>query len=220
MNEEQAMILGSMLATGTGGGGGGGDVTGVKGAAETNFRKGNVSISPANIGLGNVNNTADADKPISSATQTALNGKVDKVTGKALSTNDYTNEDKAIVDGVTGALADKVDKVTGKGLSTNDLTDLRANKLDGLANIKSVGSGLSLDDTTGTLTATGLSGKADKVSNATNGNFAGLDANGNLTDSGKAGSDFAPSTVVSTTTTDPGVGSALTTNNLLIVIEE
>ena len=35
-----------------------------------------------------------------------------------------------------------------------------------------------------------ISGKADKVSNATNGNFAGLDANGNLTDSGKKASDF------------------------------
>lgn len=32
--------------------------------------------------------------------------------------------------------------------------------------------------------------KADKVSGATNGNFAGLDANGNLVDSGKKASDF------------------------------
>ena len=36
-----------------------------------------------------------------------------------------------------------------------------------------------------------ISGKADKVTSATNGNFAGLDANGNLTDSGKNASDFA-----------------------------
>jgi len=33
--------------------------------------------------------------------------------------------------------------------------------------------------------------KADKVTNATSGNFAGLDSNGNLTDSGKKASDFA-----------------------------
>lgn len=33
--------------------------------------------------------------------------------------------------------------------------------------------------------------KVDKVSNATDGNFAGLDANGNLTNSGKKASDFA-----------------------------
>lgn len=36
-----------------------------------------------------------------------------------------------------------------------------------------------------------ISGKADKVSSATNGNFAGLDANGNLTDSGSKAADFA-----------------------------
>lgn len=36
-----------------------------------------------------------------------------------------------------------------------------------------------------------LGGKADKVSGATNNNFAGLDSNGNLKDSGKKASDFA-----------------------------
>lgn len=35
-----------------------------------------------------------------------------------------------------------------------------------------------------------LNGKADKVANATAGNFAGLDASGNLIDSGKSASDF------------------------------
>ena len=35
-----------------------------------------------------------------------------------------------------------------------------------------------------------LSGYATKVSNATSGNFAGLDANGNITDSGRKASDF------------------------------
>ena len=37
---------------------------------------------------------------------------------------------------------------------------------------------------------TSLAKKADKVANATNGHFAGLDANGNLIDSGKKASDF------------------------------
>ena len=35
-----------------------------------------------------------------------------------------------------------------------------------------------------------VSGKANKVSDATNGNFVGLDSNGNLVDSGKKASDF------------------------------
>lgn len=53
-------------------------VTGVKGNSETTYRTGDVNITPANIGLGNVNNTSDADKPISTATQTALNAKANQ----------------------------------------------------------------------------------------------------------------------------------------------
>lgn len=41
-----------------------GGVTGVKGDAETAYRKGNVNITKANIGLGNVDNTADANKNV------------------------------------------------------------------------------------------------------------------------------------------------------------
>ena len=60
-----------------------------------------------------------------------LKNKVDKVTGKGLSTNDYTNAEKTKLENLsnyddtalTSALADKVDKVTGKGLSTNDYTN-------------------------------------------------------------------------------------------------
>ena len=62
-----------------------------------------------------------------------------------------------------------------------------------------------------------VSGKADKVSSATNGNFAGLDSNGNLTDSGKKASDFQ--TALSTQTAYSAKGSAtkvpqITTNTL------
>lgn len=49
------------------------------------------------IGLDQVNNTSDMDKPVSTATQTALDGKVDKVEGKQLSTNDYSAEEKSTV---------------------------------------------------------------------------------------------------------------------------
>lgn len=44
-------------------------VTGVKGDAETAYRKGNVNITKANIGLGNVDNTADANKSVKYATE-------------------------------------------------------------------------------------------------------------------------------------------------------
>lgn len=56
---------------------GGGVVTGVKGEAETAYRLGQVNITKANIGLGNVDNTSDENKPVSAATQTALNLKAD-----------------------------------------------------------------------------------------------------------------------------------------------
>ena len=53
------------------------------------------NVTKSQIGLDNVDNTSDANKPISTATQTALNSKVDKVTGKQLSTEDFTSEEKA-----------------------------------------------------------------------------------------------------------------------------
>lgn len=40
----------------------------------------NVTVSKSDVGLGNVDNTSDANKPVSSATQTALNAKVDSNT--------------------------------------------------------------------------------------------------------------------------------------------
>lgn len=55
----------------------------------------------------------------------ALEDKVDKITGKGLSTNDYTNADKAVVDGVTTALAGKVD--TSSVGSANGVAELDAN---------------------------------------------------------------------------------------------
>lgn len=64
------------------GGGSSGAVTGVKGSAESSYRIGNVDISAENIGLGNVNNTSDLDKPISRAAQAALNNKLNQVTSQ------------------------------------------------------------------------------------------------------------------------------------------
>jgi hypothetical protein len=47
-----------------------------------------------------------------------------------------------------------------------------------------------LTNDSGFITSADIADKADKVSNATNGNFAGLDANGNLTDSGHKHGDY------------------------------
>lgn len=43
-------------------------ITGVKGSSESSYRTGNVNITKANIGLSNVDNTADANKSVKSAT--------------------------------------------------------------------------------------------------------------------------------------------------------
>ena len=59
-----------------------------------------LNLSKSDVGLGNVDNTSDANKPISTATQTALNGKVDTVSGKGLSTNDFTTTLKNKLDGI------------------------------------------------------------------------------------------------------------------------
>lgn len=83
-----------------------------------------------------------------------LDGKVDKVEGKGLSTNDYTNAAVAEVAKVSNAIArveavegratavenrttaletGKVDKADGKGLSTEDYTTAEKTKLSGIA---------------------------------------------------------------------------------------
>jgi hypothetical protein len=66
-------------------------------------------------------------------TDTLLNNKVDKVSGKGLSQNDFTNDLKASYDGAVSGLPNKVDKVTGKGLSENDFTNALKSTYDGYA---------------------------------------------------------------------------------------
>ena len=56
-------------------------ITGVKGNSESTYRTGNVNITKSNIGLGNVDNTSDANKPVSTAQQTALDAKLSKSGG-------------------------------------------------------------------------------------------------------------------------------------------
>lgn len=73
------------------------------------------------IDVNNFNDNADIlDK--------TLFNKVDKVSGKGLSTNDYTDEDKSTV----ATVVNKVDKIEGKGLSSNDYTDEDKLKLNSL----------------------------------------------------------------------------------------
>lgn len=72
----------------------------------------NVSVSAttkADVGLVNVDNTSDANKPVSTAVQTALNGKVDKETGKGLSSNDFTAAYKSKLDNAPDNTKQEID---------------------------------------------------------------------------------------------------------------
>jgi hypothetical protein len=61
---------------------------------------GNIALDKSSVGLSNVDNTSDANKPVSTAQQNALDTKVDKVIGKQLSTEDFTNTLKTKLDGI------------------------------------------------------------------------------------------------------------------------
>ena len=67
-------------------------------------------VTKTQVGLGNVDNTSDANKPISTSTSNALSGKVDKVVGKELSDNNYTDAEQSklalIESGATADLSD------------------------------------------------------------------------------------------------------------------
>lgn len=77
--------------------------------------------------------TEDSGKALSAKQGKILNNnKVDKVSGKGLSTNDFTDNYKTKLDNLDTNLNNKVDKVSGKGLSANDFTAAYKTKLDNL----------------------------------------------------------------------------------------
>lgn len=96
-------------------------------------------------------------------------------------------------DDVDGLLADKVSKSNTAGLLKNDGT-VDTTTYATKASVDAIKDGQSIDSFADVETA--LGGKADKVTSAVSGNFAGLDANGNLTDSGSKASDFASSAIM------------------------
>lgn len=82
-----------------------GDGAGTISAAETQEVE-LVELTKADVGLGNVDNTSDANKPISTATQTALNGKQDAITGGASTiTSSNLTANRALVSDANGKVA-------------------------------------------------------------------------------------------------------------------
>ncbi|MDN3667602.1 beta strand repeat-containing protein [Algibacter miyuki] len=129
-------------------------------------------ITSSMVGLANVDNTSDANKPVSTATQTALDSKVDKVTGKGLSTEDYSTTEKTKLAAITGSNTGDQDL---SGYATNTNLDLKANSASptftgrvsgitssmvGLANVDNTS---DANKPVSTATQTALDSKVDKV---------------------------------------------------------
>lgn len=96
----------------------------------------NITLVKGDVGLGNVDNTADLSKPVSTLQQTAINtavaNKVDKVTGKSLLAD---TEIARLLTLANVDISGKVDKVTGKSL----LADTEITRLATLANVDITG---------------------------------------------------------------------------------
>ncbi len=111
-----------------------------------------ITSARASLGLENVDNTSDANKPVSTATQTSLSTKVDKVTGKELSTNDYSTAEKT-----------KLAAITGTNTGDQDLSALATKaELATKASTAELATGLALK-ANATEVATSLATKVDKV---------------------------------------------------------
>lgn len=95
-------------------------------------KTGDVVIDKSDVGLGNVDNTSDLDKPVSTATYFELQNKVDKILGKQLSSNDFTDNLKSKLDGIEdGAQVNVVTSVSGKiGAVVLNKTDVGLNLVD------------------------------------------------------------------------------------------
>lgn len=117
--------------------------------------------------IGQLNDNSDAIDAALKDNVDAIESKQDALTAAQLdAVNSGINSTKVAqiatnasdISDIETALGGKVDKETGKGLSTNDFTTAEKTKLDDLAEIKSIGTGLNLDSSTGELTATGGGG--------------------------------------------------------------
>lgn len=87
------------------------------------------TLNKSAVGLGNVDNTSDANKPVSTATQTALDGKSD--VGHTHTSTDITDFTEATQDAVAGALSSEF--TYNDGANTIEINQIASNKITGLA---------------------------------------------------------------------------------------
>lgn len=105
-------------------------VLGVKGDSESTYRTGQINITKANIGLGNVDNTSDANKPVSTAQQAAIDEAVETA--------------KSYIDNKTTGMATTSD-ISTHNTATDAHNDIRALISDLSTEVSNF---LDVDDTT------------------------------------------------------------------------
>jgi hypothetical protein len=107
-------------------------------------KTGTVTLTKGDVGLSNVDNTSDMDKPISTAVQTALDGKVDNsrvltdVPANAKFTDTITT-----INGKTGAIA-KAD-IVALGIPAQDTNTTYSNATTSAAGLMSAADKTKLD---------------------------------------------------------------------------
>ncbi len=110
---------------------------------------GSITALKTSLGIDQLNNTSDANKPLSTSTQAALETKVDKVNGKGLSANDYTSAEKSKLSAITGTNTGDQDL---SGYATAVAVASKANTADVItalatkANASDVTTGLALKE--------------------------------------------------------------------------
>jgi hypothetical protein len=132
-------------------------------------RTGTVTLAKADVGLGNVDNTSDTNKPISSATQSALDGKA---------ATSHTHPSSAITDfNTAAAAAAPVQSVNGNtGTVTVAVPDLASPPAIGNTT-PAAGSFTTLAANNGTLTASAPALDVAQTWNASGTTFTGIRAN-------------------------------------------
>lgn len=176
---------------------------------------GNIDLTKSDIGLGNVDNTSDLNKPISTATQTALNLKSDLLspifTGNPTAPtplagdNDTSIATTAFVTGALSTLDSTLLHKTGNEIKTGNLT-VNSIITAGATSLQFVKGDGSLDSTlyTPTTRTININGVTQDLS-ANRQWRAGLSNTGALT--------YAGISVASTTTVNIGAVSGIITNN-------
>lgn len=181
-------------------------------------------VTAAQVGLGNVNNTSDIDKPVSTAMQTALDAKANTAdiyskneVDTALSSKQNTIPDLADIRSGAALGSTAVQPVSGKGLSTNDYTTAEKEKL---AAIEAQANKTVVDDTLSDSSTNPVQNKVVQAlaarlvdagaknflkNEATSQSIVTVNADGSITINGTAPANTDINITISTTTTlEPG----------------